>query len=233
MRFRDSVIWITGASSGIGKKTAKQFHAEGAHIVFSAQREGDLNRVVDKCVGPGDTVVLPLDVVEESAVSATTGEILARFGQIDILVNNAELMQRGRIVETNLDVYRRIIDVNFFGPLMPTKAVLPSMLDRKAGQVVCVTSVAGKYGSPMRSGYNAAKLAAHGYYDSLHEEVSSKGIGLTLIVPGKVWTNVSLNALRGDGSLYNRMAPFLESGMAPADCARRILTVVHAASRKC
>ena len=96
-----------------------------------------------------------------------------------------------------------------------------------------MTSVAGKYGSPMRSGYNAAKLAAHGYYDSLREEVSSKGIGLTLIVPGTVWTNVSLNVLRDDGSLYNRMAPFLETGMAPADCARRILTAVQAASRKC
>ena len=116
MRFRDSVIWITGASSGIDKKTAKQFHAEGAHIVFSARREGDLNRVVDKCVGPGDTVVVPLDVIEESAVLATTEEILARFGRIDILVNNAELTQRGRIVETNLDVYRRIMDVNFSVP---------------------------------------------------------------------------------------------------------------------
>ena len=163
MRFRDSLVWITGASSGIGKKTAKQFQAEGAHVVFSAEREGDLNRVEDKCVGPGDTAVLPLDVTEEPAVSAATEEILAWFGRIDILVNNAELTQRGRIVETNLDVYRRIMDVNFFGPLMLTKAVLPSMLNRKAGRVVCVTSVAGKYSSPMRSGYNAAKDAAHGF----------------------------------------------------------------------
>ena len=101
---------------GNRQKDGKQFHAEGAHIVFSARRQGDLNRVVDKCVGPGDTVVLPLDVIEESAVSATTEEILARFGRIDILVNNAELTQRGRIVETNLDVYRRIMDVNFSVP---------------------------------------------------------------------------------------------------------------------
>ena len=116
MRFRDSVIWITGALSGIGKKTAKQFHAGGAHIVFSARREGDLNRVVDKCLGPGDTVGVPLDVIEEPAVSAATEETLARFGRIDVLVNNAELTQRGRIVETNLDVYRRIMDVNFSVP---------------------------------------------------------------------------------------------------------------------
>ena len=182
--------------------------------------------------GPGDTMVLPLDLTEEAAVSAAAEEILARLGRIDILFNSAGLTQRGRIAETNLEVYRRIMDVNFFDPLMLTKAVLPSMLDRKAGQAVCVTSVAGKYGSPMRSGYNAAKHAAQGFYDSLREEVSSKGIGVTLIVPGTVRTNVSLNALRGDGSLYKRMDPFLESGMAPAYCARRILTSVHGRKRE-
>lgn len=232
MRFRDSVVWITGASSGIGEQMANQFRAEGAHVVLSARRKDELIRVAADSAGPGDVTVLPLDVTDENAVAAAAAQALERFGRIDVLINNAGLTQRGRIAETDIDVYRRIMDVNFFGPLMLTKAVLPSMLDRGAGQVVCVTSVAGKYGSPMRSGYNAAKHAAHGFFDSLREEVSQHGIDVTLIVPGTVRTDVSLNALRGDGSLYGRMDPFLASGMDPADCAGRILDAVHARKRE-
>ena len=232
MRFRDSVVWITGASSGIGEEMAMQFHAEGAHVVLSARREDELSRVAGACGGPGETMIVPLDVTDGTTIDAAAADVIRRFGRIDILVNNAGLTQRGRIAETGLDVYRRIMDVNFFGPLMLTKAVLPSMLDRKSGQIVCVTSVAGKYGSPMRSGYNAAKHAAHGFFDSLREEVAAHGIDVTLIVPGTVRTNVSLNALRGDGSLYNKMDRFLESGMAPAECARRILDAVHRRRRE-
>lgn len=232
MRFRDSVVWVTGASSGIGEHLARLFHAEGAHVVLSARREDALNRVAEACDGPGDTMILPLDVTDETAIGTAAGQVSARFGRVDILVNNAGLTQRGRIAETSLDVYRRIMDVNFFGPLMLTKAVLPSMTERGSGRIVCVTSVAGKYGSPMRSGYNAAKHAAHGFFDSLREEVARHGIDVTLIVPGTVRTDVSLNALRGDGSLYGRMDPFLASGMDPADCAGRILDAVHARKRE-
>lgn len=232
MRFRDSVVWVTGASSGIGEHLARLFHAEGAHVVLSARREDALNRVAEACDGPGDTMILPLDVTDETAIGTAAGQVSARFGRVDILVNNAGLTQRGRIAETSLDVYRRIMDVNFFGPLMLTKAALPSMTERGSGRIVCVTSVAGKYGSPMRSGYNAAKHAAHGFFDSLREEVARHGIDVTLIVPGTVRTDVSLNALRGDGSLYGRMDPFLASGMDPADCAGRILDAVHARKRE-
>ena len=183
MRFRDSVVWITGASSGIGEEMAIQFHAEGAHVVLSARREDEHSRVAATCRGPGETMILPLDITDGPAIEAAAAAVIGGFGRVDMLINNAGLTQRGRIAETSIDVYRRIMDVNFFGPLMLTKAVLPSMQDRKSGQIVCVTSVAGKYGSPMRSGYNAAKHAAHGLFDSLREEVAAQGIDVTLIVP--------------------------------------------------
>ena len=185
-----------------------------------------------ECWGPGETMVLPLDVTDGDAISVAAADVLARFGRVDILVNNAGQTHRGRIAETAIEVYRRVMEVNFFGPLMLTKAVLPSMIERGSGRTVCVTSVAGKYGSPMRSGHNAAKHAAHGFFDSLREEVSAHGVGVTLIVPGTVRTNVSLNALRGDGSLYNRMDPFIASGMEPAECARRIVNAVHWGKRE-
>jgi len=232
MRFRNSVVWVTGASSGIGEATVRQFHAEGAHVVLSARRKDELERVAASCSGGGDTFVLPFDVTDETAVSEAVSAVLDRFGQVDILFNNAGITQRARVVDAGLDVYHRMMDVNFFGPLMLTKAVLPSMLAHESGHIVCTTSVAGKYGSPMRSGYNAAKHAAHGFFDSLREEVSGAGIGVTLIVPGAVRTNVSINALRGDGSRYDKMDPFLEDGMPPAVCARLILEAIHAGKRE-
>jgi dehydrogenase/reductase SDR family member 7 len=232
MRFRDSVVWVTGASSGIGEATARQFHAEGAHVVLSARRKDELDRVAASCSGGGDILILPFDVTDEAAVSEAARSVLERFGKVDILYNNAGITQRARVADADLEVYRTMMDVNFFGPLMLTKAVLPSMLERESGHIVCTTSVAGKYGSPMRSGYNAAKHAAHGFFDSLREEVSGAGIDVTLIVPGAVRTNVSINALRGDGSRYDKMDPFLENGMPPTDCARLILDAVNARKRE-
>lgn len=232
MRFGDAVVWVTGASSGIGEAAVRQFHAEGAHVVLSARRTDELARVADGLDGTGETLVLPFDVTDEAAISAAARTVLDRFGRVDVLFNNAGLTQRSRVADADLAVYRAMMEVNFFGPLMLTKAVLPSMLARGEGHIACTTSVAGKYGSPMRSGYNAAKHAAHGFFDSLREEVAEAGIDVTLIVPGAVRTNVSINALRGDGSLYNRMDPFLENGMSPGDCARRALDAIHARKRE-
>lgn len=232
MRFHDSVVWVTGASSGIGAAAVRQFHAEGAHVILSSRAPDELQEVADSLSGDGQKMVLPFDVTDEAEVSAAARAVLDRFGHVDILLNNAGVTQRARVVDADLSVYRTMMDVNFFGPLMLTKAVLPSMLERGAGHIVCTTSVAGKYGSPMRSGYNAAKHAAHGFFDSLREEVAQAGVDVTLIVPGAVRTNVSINALRGDGSLYNRMDPFLEDGMSPEDCARRALDAIHARKRE-
>lgn len=232
MRFDDTVVWVTGASSGIGEAVVRQLDAEGANIVLSSRDPDELQAVAESLSGGGAKMVLPFDVTDEAAVSAAARAVLDRFGHIDTLFNNAGITQRARVVDAELSVYRAMMAVNFFGPLMLTKAVLPSMLARGAGHIVCTTSVAGKYGSPMRSGYNAAKHAAHGFFDSLREEVAEAGIDVTLIVPGAVRTNVSINALRGDGSLYNRMDPFLEDGMSPAECARRVLDAVHGRKRE-
>ena len=231
-RFEDKVVWVTGASSGIGEAVVRQLDAEGATLVLSSRAPDELQAVADTLSGDGEKMALPFDVTEEAGVSAAAQTVLDHFGRVDILFNNAGITQRARVADADLSVYRTMMDVNFFGPLMLTKAVLPSMLARGEGQIVCTTSVAGKYGSPMRSGYNAAKHAAHGFFDSLREEVAEAGIDVTLIVPGAVRTNVSINALRGDGSLYNRMVPFLESGMSPEDCARRVLNAIHGRKRE-
>ncbi len=232
MRFRDSVVWITGASSGIGEALAHAFFREGAIVVLSARRQDELVRVAAAISG-GDIdtedriAVAPLDVTDEAAVAQAALDVLARFGRVDVLVNNAGLTQRARLVDSSLDVYRRIMEVNYCGALALTRAVLPPMIARGSGRIVAVSSVAGKYGSAMRSAYCGAKHAVQGLFDALREEVYGTGVGVTVAVPGAVRTNVSLNALTGDGSPYARMDPFLESGLSPEACAARILDAVH------
>ncbi|MEX2453421.1 MAG: SDR family oxidoreductase [Rhodospirillaceae bacterium] len=232
MRFRDSVVWITGASSGIGEALARAFGAEGAHVVLSARREDELHRVAATLQYDRPPMVLPLDVTDAAAVETAASAVLGRYGRVDILVNNAGLTQRARLVDTSLAVYRQVMEVNYFGPLMLTKAVLPSMISRGAGHVVAVSSVAGKYGSAMRSGYCGAKHAVQGLFDALRAEVEGAGIAVTVAVPGAVRTRVSINALTADGTPYDRMDPFLETGMSPEDCAARILDAVRARRRE-
>ena len=169
---------------------------------------------------------LPLDVADEAALGAAADRVLERFGRVDILVNNAGIAHRAMVADTDMAVYRRLMEVNFFGAVALTKRVLPSMVDRRSGHIVAVTSVAGKYSTPYRSGYNAAKAAMHGFFDSLRAELHPDGIAVTLIVPGAIKTDISINALRGDGSAYGKMNRFLENGMSPARCAGLILDAV-------
>ena len=227
MRFREKVVWITGASSGIGEALAYRVHDEGGLLTLSARREEELERVAARCRSR-EPMVLPLDVTSENDVAEATARVFERFGRIDILINNAGLTHRGPVVDTDQAVFRRVMDVNFFGPLLLTKAVLPSMIRRKSGHIVVVTSIAAKYSSSNRAGYNAAKHAAHGLFNALREEVVEHGIGVTLVAPGPVRTSISINALTTDGSRHGKMDAFLERGLAPETCASHILDAVHA-----
>lgn len=224
--FRGTVVWITGASSGIGEELAKNLCAQGARVILSARRTQELERVVALCDNSGETLVLPLNVTDELSVNKAVDIVLRHFGKVDVLLNNAGMTQRARVVDTENSVFRKIMDVNYFGPLMLTKAILPHMLKKGEGHIVCVTSVAAKYGSPMRSGYCGAKHAVHGLFDSLREELRNTNISVSLILPGAVNTNISLNALRGDGSVYGKVDAFLAKGMSAEVCAARILKAI-------
>lgn len=227
MRFADRIVWITGASSGIGAALAAAFHRAGAHVVLSARREDALGRVWEGCAGGvGEGMIVPLDVTDEVALRDAHTRVIDRFGRIDILVNNAGLAQRALVKDTDMAVYRRLFEVNFFAAAALTKLVLPAMIERRSGHIVAVTSVAGKYSTPYRSGYNASKFAMHGFFDSLRAELAPDNVAVTLVVPGAIRTDISVNALRGDGSAYGRRTRIFEQGMDPADCATRILDAV-------
>lgn len=223
MDFQDRRIWITGASSGIGEALALAFHQAGAKLILSARREDELKRVQSACGGEPNTRILPMDVTNAGELPEKTRLALSLFNGIDILVLNAGITQRSRTRETDESVYRRLMEVNFFGPEAMARAVLPSMLAQKSGHIAVISSVAGKFGVPMRSGYSATKFALHGFFEALRAEEERNGVHVTMVCPGYIRTDISLSALRGDGRKHAKMDSDLAHGMPADECAREIL----------
>lgn len=216
-------VWITGASSGIGEALAYAFRQAGARLVLSARRSDELSRVQSRCGGEAHARVLPLDVTNSAEIADRTCAAREMFGGIDVLVNNAGVTQRSLVKDTELDVYRKLMEVNFFGAVALTKAVLPAMIEARNGHIVVISSLVGKFGTPLRSGYAAAKHALHGFFDSLRAEVSRYGIRVMLVCPGYIRTDISLHALRGDGGFHGKMDSGQASGMPVEKCAAQIL----------
>lgn len=224
-RFKDRVVWITGASSGIGEALALAFGREGARLILSARREGALADVSDRCVSP--VRVLPLDLADAGALTAKAAEAESVYGRIDIMVQNGGVAHRDLVFATHLDVDRRIMEGNYFGAVALTKLVLPGMLERGAGHFVVIGSLSAKYGIPRLSAYAASKHALIGFFDSLRAEVARHGIRVTTVIPGIIRTPITLHALDGRGEPHGRMDPLHERGMSPERCAAGILDAVH------
>ena len=223
MKFAGQTVWITGASSGIGEATARAFAAEGARLVLSSRRPAELERVRRTCDRPDEHQVVPLDLACAGTFPAVVAGVLGRSDGINVLVNNGGVSQRALAIESAPEVERALMEVDYFGQVALTKAVLPSMLARHAGHVVVVSSVMGYLGTPGRSSYAAAKHALHGYFDSLRAEVWREGIKVTLVCPGYVRTAVSQNALGPHGERHARTDGTHQRGISPERCARAIL----------
>jgi len=225
--FENQVVWITGASSGIGEALALQFAKEGARIVLSSRREPELQRVMQSCVAQGQApdklLVLPLDVTDQASMPAARDQVIERFGHIDMLVNNAGISQRSRCIDTDMEVYRQLFEVDVLGQIALTKQVLPLMYRQKSGHIVITSSVAGKIGAPFRTGYCAAKHAVMGFFDALRAEVTQQGIRVTTITPGFIRTNISLHALSGDGTEFGAVDDDIAGGMDATRCAEVIM----------
>lgn len=226
MTFSHQIIWITGASSGIGEALAYAFARQGATLVLSSRRAIELERVRRACERSEAHACVVLDLARSETFASAVAEVLARFGRIDVLINNAGISQRARALDTAAAVERAIMEIDYFGPIALTKAVLPSMLDRRSGRVVVVSSVMGYVGTPNRSSYAAAKHALHGYFDSLRAELSRSGVGVTLACPGYVRTAVSANALGPNGEKHQKMDAAQRRGISPERCATAIVRAV-------
>ena len=225
-KIKNSVIWLTGASSGIGEQLAYQLAEKGAKLIISARRQEELDRVKSNC--ESDTVeTLKLDLEDNFSLVQRTKEASTFFGDIDILINNGGISQRDTILNTGLEVDRRLMEVNYFGSITLSKKLLPRMVERKKGHHVVVTSTVGIINTPFRSGYGASKHALHGFYDALRAEHHQDNVKVTIVLPGYIKTNISFNALVGDGSKQNKMDPGQEKGMSPEKCARLIVKAIE------
>ena len=225
------VAWITGASSGIGEALAKAFVARGGACVLSGRNVAELERVAEEC-GPKNCLILPFDTLDFGALIVMVERAVAFGGHIDVLVNNAGISQRSLAVDTDFAVYDRIIDVDLLAPIALTQALLPHFVARQAGQLIMMSSVAGKAGIPMRTAYCAAKHGLIGYADALRAEMAGQGLKVLVVAPGSVRTNVSRNALSGGGAPRGESDAAIENGIDPADVAQQIWDAAAAGTRE-
>ena len=221
------VIWITGASSGIGEACAKKFSEKGYALILSSRNTHQLERVKRECSNPEDIRLLPLDLSDWSTLEIKAIEAISFFGKVDIVLHNGGISQRSLIKETGLEVDRKLMEVNFFGTVTLTKAILPHFCEKKSGQFAVVTSLVGKFASPFRSSYAASKHALHGFFDTLRAEHYQDHISVTMICPGFIRTHVSINALTGDGSPLGEMDKAQDQGMSPEVCAEKIFSAIQ------
>ena len=227
--FSGKVVWLTGASSGIGEALTYELAARGARLILSARRKEELERVKGNCPASAQAGirVLPLDLSQAETLMLSTEAATQIFGHIDILINNGGISQRSLAKDTLIDVDRRIMEVDFFGTIALTKYILPHFIQRKSGHYVTITSVTGLVGTPYRTGYSAAKHALHGFFDALRAEVWSDNISVTLVLPGWIKTNISVNALSGDGSKHNQMDTTTAGGLTPEKLARLMCNAIQ------
>lgn len=224
----NKVIWITGASSGIGEALAYTFAGEKVKLVLSARRAEELERVKNACHLPSENVLLlPLDVSEHDKAEEHYQKIKAHFGQVDILINNAGLSHWSKIRDLSMEVLQKIMNVNFFGGVALTKAVLPDMLARQQGYIVIISSILGKIVTPKQAAYNASKHAIQGFYDTLRTETAHEGIKVLIVNPGAVNTNVAKNSLDREGKPINKSNKMIEKGLAPSFVASETLKAIH------
>ena len=223
--YKGKTVWITGASSGIGRALAIEISRVGGICVLSARSEEKLHETNALTQNKDKNIVLPLDVTDEKAIDVAYHK-LNQMGPIDILINNAGVSQRSTAEETALEVYRSLMEVNYFSVVKLTKTVMTEMLERKSGSIVTISSIAGKVGPPYRSGYAASKHALHGFMESLRAEVSHRGLHILVVCPGYINTPIAINALNGEGEKYNKRDEENANGLDPNDLAKRIVNAI-------
>ncbi len=225
-RFENRIAWVVGASSGIGEEIAVQVNAAGGIVVLSARNEEKLKAVQKRLKYPEKSLVLSLDLEDQTTFAAKAKSIIDTYGRIDYLYNNGGLSQRGEAASTDIEIDRRIMEINYFGNIALTKAVLPYMQKQQSGHIVVISSIAGKFGFYLRSAYAASKHALQGFYESVLLEEAKNNINVTLAYPGKINTDISKSALNSEGKAHGVMDHNQETGMPVEVCVKKLLKAV-------
>jgi dehydrogenase/reductase SDR family protein 7B len=232
MTFENKTIWITGASSGIGEALAIEWASQRPNLILSGRNIDKLEGVKKICISKGaKCVVVPIDLTSSTSISDAANAVFSAFDTVDILVNNGGISQRSTAIETSIETDRTIMETNFFGAINLSKQVLPYMLKSGSGHIVVIGSIVGKFGFPLRTAYSASKHALQGYFESLRAELSSKNIKVTIVSPGSIATNISINAVDKNGNKYGIMDDAQGKGMPVDICARKIISAVKSYKR--
>lgn len=220
--YKDKIIWITGASSGIGEALVDEFAKEGAVVIASSHEPEELKRVKEK-YNSDNIHTVDFNLGEPEEVVKAAKQVLKEYGRVDVLMNNGGISQRAMAIESPIEVDRRLMEIDYFAGVILTKAVLPGMIERGYGHIGVTSTISGKFGFPMRSAYAAAKHALFGFYESLLAENYNKGLRVTIFSPGRVRTNISLNSVDKDGNARNVMDAGQANGISPEKCAMKML----------
>ena len=226
--FENKTIWITGASSGIGKELTTQFAKVKCNLILSSRRRNELESLAVNLNLPDENhLILDFDLANLACFPDQVEKAIQKFGRIDYLINNGGFSQRSEALETQEKVEREIFEVNYFAHVALSKLVLPHMIKNNFGHITVMSSIAGKFGFFLRSSYSAAKHALHGYFESLRLENENKGISVLLVCPGKINTEISINAKTGEGFSHHKLDPSHENGISSQSCAIQIIKAME------
>jgi short-subunit dehydrogenase len=231
--FEGKTAWITGASSGIGEALVYEFAGRGATVVISSNDTEGLERVKNKCSRLGAEVTcVPFDLSDTCGIETLVSSQMASLKSIDFLLNIGGISQRARVEETPLWIDRKIFEINYFGTIALTKAILQYMIRQKSGHIVATSSISGRFGFPLRSAYSASKQALHGFFETLYLENKVNNIRTSVLIPGRVRTNISFHALNSEGREHGKMDEGLDKGISPEKAARIIIRGIRRNKRE-
>ncbi len=224
IKYTNKVFWVTGASSGIGEALVYELIKREAKIIASSNKADDLKRVIDNC-GLKQNIISPVifDLADTGNIDVLVREQYEKHGRIDVLVNLGGISQRATVTDTPLWLDKKIMEINYFGTIALSKAVLPYMIRQGYGHILATSSISGRFGFPLRSAYSASKQALHGFFETLHIENKKYNVRTSVIIPGRVRTNISFSALTASGKEHGRMDEGQSNGISPEKAARMIL----------
>lgn len=225
--FQNKLVWITGASSGIGKEITIQLAKEQAKLLISSNNPEELSDVAKICKEHTDFCVeIPIDLSNPEEVKQIAEDTIIKYGTIYLLINNGGISQRSLVIDTPVDIDRRLMEIDYFSYVILTKAVLPGMVAAKEGYIAATSSISGKFGFPLRSAYAAAKHAIQGFFETLRVEMLPHNVSVTIAYPGRIKTNISLHAVDQNGKAHGKMDPGQDNGLSAEECAKRYIKAI-------
>lgn len=225
-----NTYWITGASSGIGEAISRELNSQGHQVILSARNKDKLKEIAAGFKFPDKVKIVPFDLAQSGSFKEVVEQVYSCFGKLDTVILNAGISQRSLFQDTTFQVYRDLMEVNYFGNVALSQALLPKFIEKNLGQFVVITSLVGKFGTPFRTGYSASKHALHGFFDSLRAEMmmQDKNIDVTIICPGFVSTEISFNALGSEGKAIKIHDEANANGMTPGIIAKKAIVAIEA-----